>query len=85
MFESDRELLSELDGRVGFVEAFVVEHAARLTAIKHMPAVRQERPRPALSAAACRVARPGDVLVMGSPVGRLMGSTCEWVKRRLSW
>jgi hypothetical protein len=69
VFVADRELVSELDVRVGFVETFAVEHAARLTAIKQRLAVRQERPRSALSVVPCRVARPGDVLVMGPPAG----------------
>ena len=69
VFVADRELVSELDVRVGFVETFAVEHAARPTAIKHRLAVRQERRGSALSVVPCGFARPGDVSVMGPPSG----------------
>ena len=59
----------EVDGRVVAGEGDDEEHAARPSASAQRQAARQQRPRSALSAVPCRVARPGDVLVMGPPAG----------------
>jgi hypothetical protein len=56
-------------GRVVSGEGDDVEHAARPSATAQRQAVRQERPRPALSAVPWAVDRPGDVLVMWSSRG----------------